>query len=218
MFLKSPDQILQTVAKVHFAIFEFPKHLSFPDMPKAINISPNDKSSITIEDIHGIEQLVRTKQLSTLIVIVNHADRMTQQAQNCFLKLLEEPGDHIHFVFFVQSSLNKLLPTIRSRAHIFYLRSDAKIDAPPCADPETLALAKQYISATPRQLIALSATLAKNRETTLEMLDTAIELLYKSYFKTGNHKFLDKLEKLTNTHDNIAKNGHVRLQLVAGMV
>jgi DNA polymerase III gamma/tau subunit len=217
MFLKNPKDILQTIDKVHFAIFEFPKSLDFPEIPRAININPNDKNNITIEDIRDVEELVRTKQPTSLIIVVNHADRMTEQAQNCFLKLLEEPGLRIHFVFFTHSP-NKLLPTIRSRAHSFHLKSTTKIDSPPIADPKTTDLAKQYISATPRQLATLSQALAKDREKALEILDVAIELLYKSYFKTGNHKFLGLLEKLTHTHDCLAKNGHVRLQLVAGML
>jgi DNA polymerase-3 subunit delta' len=39
---------------------------------------------------------------------------MTHQAQNAFLKLLEEPNDNVHFIL-VSSSTSKLLPTILSR-------------------------------------------------------------------------------------------------------
>ena len=217
MFLKNPDDIPQAISRVHFAIFVFPAQLDFPELPKSINILPNDKNHIAIEEIHDIEQLVRTKQSAPLIITVKHAERMTEQAQNCFLKLLEEPGDHIHFVFFTHAA-NQLLTTIRSRAHIFQLKQTAKIDSPPNRDAKIIALAKQYISATPRQLATLSQTIAKDRSRALEMLDVAIELLYKSYFKTGNSKFLDKLERLTQAHNNIEKNGHIRLQLVANMV
>jgi len=217
MFLGNAEDIPAIIDRVHFSIFEFPADIDFPELPGAIIVSPGDKNNIAIEDIHDIEQLVRTKQSSPLIVAVHHAERMTPQAQNCFLKLLEEPGANIHFVFFVRNS-NQLLPTIRSRAHVFYLKSSAKITTPPTANPETIALAKQYISATPRQLVTLSTSLARNRDQALDMLDVAIELLYKSYFKTGNPKFLGLLEKLDRTHENISRNGHVRLQLVAGMV
>jgi hypothetical protein len=218
MFLNSPDQIPTTIERVHFVIFEFPKNLSFPNLPTAIiNILPNDKNNITIEDIHQIEEFVRTKQSTNFIVAVYHADRMTQQAQNCFLKLLEEPGDRIHFSFFTHHA-NQLLPTVRSRAHNFTIKSNPKINSPPECDAKLINLAKQYISATPRQLAPLSQTLSKDRTEALQMLDVAIELLYKSYFKTGNPKFLDKLTNLLKAHDNIKNNGHIRLQLVAAMI
>jgi DNA polymerase III delta prime subunit len=217
MFLKNPDEIETTIQKIHFTIFAFPKNSTFPAIQKAINISPNEKNSITIENIHNIEDIVRTKQPTALIITINHADRMTHSAQNCFSKLLEEPGHHIHFVFLSHQP-NKLLPTVRSRAHIFHLKSDTKINSPPSHDPKIINQAKQYISARPHQLAILSKNLAKDRDQALEILNAAIELLYKSYFKAPNPKFLKKLEKLEKTHDNINKNGHIRLQLVAGMV
>jgi len=217
MFLKNAEQITQAIQQVHFAIFELPKTADFPTVKTAINITPNDKNHISIEAVHDLEQIVRTKQSTALIITIHHADRMTQQAQNCFLKLLEEPGSNIHFVFFTHHA-NQLLATVRSRAHLFELKQNIKIDTPPTYDKETIALAKQYISIAPQQLVSFSQTLSKDRGKTLEVLDAAIELLYKSYFKTGNAKFLDKLTKLTKTHDRIAQNGHVRLQLIAGMV
>lgn len=217
MFLNSPDQIPDIILANQFTIFGFPKNSEFPLIPKAINISPNEKNVIPVEEIHNIEELVRTKQLQDLTIILNSAESMTEQAQNCFLKLLEEPGINIHFVFFSHSPQN-LLSTVRSRAHNYIFKSIAKIDSPPKQSQKTIDLAKQYISASPKQLVDLSATLAKDRQKTLLVLDAAIELLYKSYFKTKNPKFLDKLERLLKTHDNISKNGHVRLQLVAGAI
>lgn len=217
MYLANPKEIPDTIAKAHFTIFDFPKNLSYPVIKKAINISPNEKNTITVEDIHNIENITRTKQTAPLTILISHADRMTEAAQNCFLKLLEEPGNQIHFVFFTHHS-NQLLPTILSRAHTFQFKQTVKIDLPPDYDPKIIASAKQYISATPRQLAALSQSLAKDRSAALEMLDAATDLLYRSYFKTGNPKFLDKLANLLKTHENITKNGHVRLQLVAGMI
>jgi len=217
MLLNDPDKINDLIQTAHFLIFAFPQKLNLPNLRGAINITPNEKSIIPIDAIRNIEELVRTKQSSDLVITVNSAERMTEQAQNCFLKLLEEPGNHIHFVFFTESP-GKLLTTVRSRAHIFYTKTDTKISSPPEHDPQTINLAKKYISLSAPQLIFLTKTLSKNREAALEMLSVAIELLYKSYFKTGNPKFLGPLERLVKTHDNISKNGHVHLQLVAGML
>jgi len=56
----------------------------------------------------------RTKTAGERIIIIDYAERMTTQAQNAFLKLLEEPGIGIYF-FLVSHSVEKLLPTILSR-------------------------------------------------------------------------------------------------------
>lgn len=217
MLLKSPDQIPAVITGTHFSVIEFPTQTEFPRLSSAIAIQPNDKNNISIEEIHDIASLVRSKQFADLIIVLHHADHMTASAQNAFLKLLEEPGDHIHFAFFTHHASN-LLPTIHSRAHVYTLASSAKILDPPQHDPKTIQLAKTYISATPAQLAALSQKLAKDRTQALTLLDAAIELLYKSYFQTKNPKLLAKLSKLLQTHAAISNNGHVRLQLVAGML
>ena len=215
MYLNNANQIPELISARQFSIFVFPKSIAFPKIPTAVTIASEDK--ISIENIRQIEELVRTKQTSDLTIILESADHMTDQAQNCFLKLLEEPGDHIHFVFFIHDS-SKLLPTVRSRAQIFTLKHTVKINSAPERSPDIIDLAKTYISASPAQFSKTATTIAKDRAKTLEMLDTAIELLYKSYFKTGNSKFLQKLQNLLHTYDSIAKNGHVRLQLIAGMI
>lgn len=51
------------------------------------------------------------------IAVILDADAMSDEAANCLLKTLEEPPDHA-VVILVGSSLERLLPTIRSRCQI----------------------------------------------------------------------------------------------------
>ena len=50
-----------------------------------------------------------------------------------------------------------------------------------------------------------------------QVVDAAITLMYKSYFKTGNEKFLTKLDQLLKVQENLT-NGNLKLQLVAHML
>ncbi len=71
---------------------------------------------------HGIElvrELTRTYKQKTAsqtarVAIIDQAERMTLEAQNAMLKLLEEPPFGTHFVL-TTSQIDRLLPTIRSR-------------------------------------------------------------------------------------------------------
>ena len=54
------------------------------------------------------------------IGIINDADRLTQQAQNAFLKLLEEPPEKTVFILNTANP-SSLLPTIISRCHTLTL-------------------------------------------------------------------------------------------------
>jgi hypothetical protein len=69
--------------------------------------------------VDAIRQVVKDIQLGArqghrLFVCVLHADQMTPQAANAFLKTLEEPPSGVTIILATES-LEKLLPTIRSR-------------------------------------------------------------------------------------------------------
>jgi len=72
------------------------------------------KGVISVNIMRRLYDETRTKTASDRIIIIDYAERMTHQAQNAFLKLLEEPGKGIHFIL-VSHSVSKLLPTILSR-------------------------------------------------------------------------------------------------------
>ncbi len=54
------------------------------------------------------------------IVLVEHADRASEQVQNALLKALEEPSDR-HTFILVADDATRLLPTVRSRCQILRL-------------------------------------------------------------------------------------------------
>ena len=73
-----------------------------------------EKGIINVDIMRRLYDETRTKTAGERIIIIDYAERMTGQAQNAFLKLLEEPGDGVYFIL-VSHSLSKLLPTILSR-------------------------------------------------------------------------------------------------------
>ena len=73
-----------------------------------------EKGIISIDIMRRLYDETRTKTSGNRIIIIDYAQRMTHQAQNAFLKLLEEPGIGVHFILVSNSAL-KLLPTILSR-------------------------------------------------------------------------------------------------------
>jgi len=80
-------------------------------------VSPNkDKKNISVEQIREVLKDAYTKPYENekKIYIVTYGDEMNEQAQNAFLKLLEEPPEYAVFIILVEN-LETLLPTIRSR-------------------------------------------------------------------------------------------------------
>ena len=91
-------------------------------------IQPTDKDgavapagSIKLDAIHQLRQQARGRAAARTIFIIDDADRMNHRAQNAFLKLLEEPTPHIHFIL-TSHKPHLLLATILSRVERFSIR------------------------------------------------------------------------------------------------
>ena len=87
----------------------------------ASTIRPTDKDgneiatgSIRLDAIRQLRQQTRGRITKQTVHIIDDADRMNHQAQNAFLKLLEEPTPHRHFIL-TSHQPHLLLPTILSR-------------------------------------------------------------------------------------------------------
>jgi len=78
------------------------------------NVDTSPKGVIRIAQIHELHSLTKGKARETRIFIIDDADRMNIQAQNAFLKLLEEPVSNVHFILTAHQ-LHTLLPTVLSR-------------------------------------------------------------------------------------------------------
>jgi DNA polymerase III delta' subunit len=83
--------------------------------PDLMIIEP-EENSIKIEQIKkGLEFLIYHPQISALrILIINRADKMTEDSQNALLKTLEESRENI-LIILVTNAHKKLLSTVRSR-------------------------------------------------------------------------------------------------------
>ena len=83
--------------------------------PDLMIIEP-EENSIKIEQIKkGLEFLIYHPQISALrILIINKADKMTEDSQNALLKTLEESRENV-LIILVTNAYKKLLSTVRSR-------------------------------------------------------------------------------------------------------
>jgi DNA polymerase-3 subunit delta' len=79
---------------------------------------PDPNLTISIE---AVRTMIRSAARSAFggrarVFIVRAAERLREEAQNAFLKLLEEAPPHAHIVLLT-TSMEQMLPTVRSRAY-----------------------------------------------------------------------------------------------------
>ena len=86
--------------------------------PDFVLISP-DGNNIKIEQIRDIQKRIQEKPIISekKVYIIDNADLMTTEAQNCLLKTLEEPPEFA-VIILIGSNSNTFLPTIKSRCTI----------------------------------------------------------------------------------------------------
>lgn len=70
--------------------------------------------TIPVAAIRDMYDMTRSKSKHSQVVVIDDADAMSPGAQNAFLKLLEEPGESVHFIL-TSHQPTKLLPTVISR-------------------------------------------------------------------------------------------------------
>ena len=112
VLITGPNGIgLTTVAKYIAELIAVKPVIILPEKDEKIDL---DKGIISVDIMRQVFEDTRTKSNQNRMIIIDYAERMSQQAQNAFLKLLEEPGQGTYFVL-VSNSTSKLLPTILSR-------------------------------------------------------------------------------------------------------
>ena len=78
-----------------------------------------DGKSIKIEQIRDLQAKILEKPISSnkKVYIIDNADTMTEESQNCLLKTLEEPPEYA-MIILIASNENRMLQTIKSRCVI----------------------------------------------------------------------------------------------------
>lgn len=123
---QGPEQIGKKLFAQDLSILINKREKFDPADPDIFMVSPRvgeGETKIYIEDIRDLKSFLSLRPFygPYQIVIVDDAHRLTPEASNAFLKLLEEPSGKVIF-FLVTSQPQELLPTINSRAqHISFL-------------------------------------------------------------------------------------------------
>ncbi len=90
--------------------------------PDFLYIEP-DGNNIKIEQIRYLQRKIQEKPIisNRKVYIINDADKMTTEAQNCLLKTLEEPPEY-STIILIGTNQNLFLNTIKSRCMIISLK------------------------------------------------------------------------------------------------
>lgn len=90
--------------------------------PDVLVYEPDKKTVFSVDQVRKInsDAMIKPNQAARKVMILCNCEQMNDEAQNAFLKTLEEPPGRVQFILITTNS-KMLLDTIRSRCAIFTL-------------------------------------------------------------------------------------------------
>jgi len=152
-----------------------------PNHPDNLIVKP--EKSIGINQIRQIKSFLVKKNWQgkgKKLVVVWQAQLMTSEAQNAFLKTLEEPPTNSLIILLVNNK-SALLPTIISRCHLINL-------TPTASQPSVTSQTdwQELINASLDQRLKIAESIAKDREEARLWLENLISTLQNQLTQAEN--------------------------------
>lgn len=172
-----------------------------------IKVCP-DGASIKIEQIRELQRLVRygPSQSDYLLVMIERADEMTDEAAGAFLKTLEEPPPRVLFVLLVER-LERLPETVVSRCQKIVFGEIPGAWQPNPEFDSFYADVQNIKGKNILELFELSARLEKERERIEALLYDLVFYAKKELNNIGQVRLLLEAVK------NLKKKGNFKLTL-----
>jgi len=182
-----------------------PEILSKKAQDRAEQISKKALSH-TIEKIADVRELNKTLRLSfsqPTCILINSLEKASIEAQNAFLKNLEEPGENISFVLTATDKKN-VLPTIFSRCQTIRVSGNANYSK------TKQKKANDFLNLSAGEMLAVTSKLSARDDAVTFMTD----VLFAAHRKLveGNAE-TNIAEKAQETINALKANGNVQLQL-----
>jgi DNA polymerase-3 subunit gamma/tau len=138
-----------------------------------VDVIEMDAASHTgIDDVREIIANAQYRPMSarTKVYIIDEVHMLSKQAFNGLLKTLEEPPDHVKFVF-ATTEIEKVPVTVRSRCQRFDLR---RIEAKVLIDHLSKICAAEGVTIAPEALLSIARAAEGSVRDALSLLDQAI--------------------------------------------
>lgn len=156
------------------------------------------EKAIGIPDIRNLQKDIFLKPgfSEKKIIIIEGFNQITVDAQNAFLKTLEEPPQNTIILILV-NSLDFILPTILSRCNLINLTKERKNTE----DTDTYSKLFESLLENKENPLIIAQDYGKNKESALKLLENLIILTEKNL--SSNHQISKTLKNLQETYSTI---------------
>ncbi|BED91880.1 MAG: hypothetical protein CfP315_0422 [Candidatus Improbicoccus pseudotrichonymphae] len=187
--------------------------------PDVYFVCKKEKNSVGINEIRFLirDCFLNSYESGKKIYIIKNSDKMTFQAQNALLKILEEPPENVYFILLCENHRN-LLPTIISRLCFldkenFDIKSKDIIDEKSLkSESEILDFVKAVSGNDDYEIIKILNKFSKNREILKKFL-ISLKIKIISSELSCDEKLINICEKINYVIKLIDRNVNLSLAL-----
>lgn len=178
--------------------------------PDYYEINKDAVESIKIDEIRKMQERVIEKPITShkKVYVINNAENMTVEAQNCLLKTLEEPPEFITIIL-VSNNENTLLTTIKSRCTKVAFTEENTKELTEDEKERYKKLEKVFSNVEKYlniDLLNKLDVLYKDKENIFENLDFINQILIKK--ARENFEYLDYIDYVEETKNKLKANSN----------
>ena len=138
------------------------------------------KTEFTIDQVRELKKELFTETKHKRLIILHSFDKANTEAQNALLKTLEEKNNSNQFIL-ISPTLERILPTIRSRSQVINLNEDS-----PLVRQETKLLVDEIIKKPSCVFLAHPLVQGISKEDGIVLLEEILTIL-RSYYASNNN-------------------------------
>ncbi len=165
------------------------------------------KVEITIEQVRSIKQEIITQASETRLFVCYSFDNANLEAQNAFLKTLEEKHIQNYFILFARNA-ERILPTVRSRSKVQFLDT---YQNDPLIRPETEDFLNRVESSASYEFLSDARILNITREDAEIFVDEFLIYLRKKLRE--NHPKAGQVIRKSLEYKQLLQNNNLNPQL-----
>jgi hypothetical protein len=161
------------------------------------------KASIGIEDVSTVVNWSSRRSSQLKIVAIYSAEKLTNQAQNSLLKIIEEPDENTMIVL-ITNNADQLLETIKSRCIVFSSADEHS------ADQEIKTLAIQLLKSNYIEKLKIVEKIIKDYDNREKIGEFILEVIRSVKTRTSD---FDKIEEIKKIYLGIKSGVNLKLSL-----
>lgn len=175
---------------------------------KKNKLTRRDFPLVKIADVRDLSRFTRLTLTEPTAVVIEDFDGAGEEAQNAFLKNLEEPQENLTYILTANSP-ESVLPTIASRCQIIEAGNRSMVDE------KVISTTKNFLAMSQGERL-LTTSKITTREDAIEFMKNLILGAHSTF--SQNPELVEFITQANKTLKALEANGNVQLQLTSFIV